>query len=230
MDRRCKAGGCDRPHFSRGYCRSHKARVDRHGDPQAHVPIARREHRGSCVSDGCETPATSGEHCAKHYRERFARGLRVNGEADECLADECTNPVRSLGLCSLHYQRLRTRGTIDPPPPRDIRKPARRISPGGYVVLRMPGHPMASTRGRVFEHRVVMAQHLGRDLLPHENVHHINGNRSDNRIENLELWSTWQPSGQRVSDKVEWAIEMLRLYQPDALADAFRATELGEDR
>ena len=36
--------------------------------------------------------------------------------------------------------------------------------------------------------------------------------RDDNRPENLELWSTSQPSGQRVEDKVAWAAELLRRY------------------
>ena len=63
-----------------------------------------------------------------------------------------------------------------------------------------------------------MEQLLGRDLLGHEEVHHINGVRDDNRVENLELWSHSQPAGQRVEDKVAWAIEMLMLYSPKSLA------------
>jgi hypothetical protein len=62
-----------------------------------------------------------------------------------------------------------------------------------------------------------MEQILGRPLLGSENVHHINGVRDDNRPDNLELWSTSQPGGQRVEDKVAWAIELLALYKPEAL-------------
>jgi hypothetical protein len=60
----------------------------------------------------------------------------------------------------------------------------------GYVQLLCPDHPFADSKGYVLEHRLVMEAHMGRTLLPTEVVHHINGVRDDNRIENLMLFSS----------------------------------------
>lgn len=117
-------------------------------------------------------------------------------------------------MCRVHYGRVQRYG--DP-------SHVRRAAPGeglgwldktdGYRRRSVPG------RGIVREHRFVMESLLGRALLPHEDVHHINGVRDDNRPENLELWSSSQPRGQRVADKVAHAVEILALYAPDLLAE-----------
>ena len=60
---------------------------------------------------------------------------------------------------------------------------------GGYIWITRPDHPYADTRGYILEHRLVMEHYIKRYLEPKEVVHHINGNTSDNRIENLELFS-----------------------------------------
>jgi hypothetical protein len=95
----------------------------------------------------------------------------------------------------------------------------RRTDKRGYVWLKVPGHPMASKNGWCQEHRLVMAAHLGRDLEPHEDVHHIRAwEKSNNDISNLELWSRKHPVGSRVKDIIDYSKEMLALYEPEALS------------
>jgi hypothetical protein len=123
-----------------------------------------------------------------------------------CYFKECGRPIQAKGLCASHYAQ-QWRGQ----PLKPLRRSPRKSSGEGYIDVR--GYVVMKRNGRkAYEHTFIMEDLLGRQLLPGENVHHKNGVRHDNRPENLELWASYQPSGQRAVDLVDWAREILNRY------------------
>lgn len=132
-----------------------------------------------------------------------------------CSLNWCDRKHYGRGYCKVHHRQV----IIDGGEPRAIRGKAgnhpigtRSFDGNGYVRIKTHDDPTAPRGGWPLEHRLVMEQELGRPLVPGENVHHKNGVRHDNRLENLELWVISQPSGQRVEDVVAWAREIIERY------------------
>ena len=133
-----------------------------------------------------------------------------------CQWEDCGKIIIAREMCQMHYRRWDLYG--DP-----LHREPRKNKPAKYRYVLAPEHPNAKPNGLILEHRLVMSEMIGRALAPGENVHHKNGDGFDNRPDNLELWNTTQPCGQRPADKVEYAISILRLYAPDLLAESERA-------
>lgn len=92
-----------------------------------------------------------------------------------------------------------------------------RLVRGGYILVKNHEHCRSDKKGYVLEHLLVMEQHLGRPVDEDESVHHKNGIKDDNRIENLELRTHYHPEGQTVEEMVKFCINYLRRYNPEVL-------------
>ena len=144
-------------------------------------------------------------------------------ECSECARSVAARKTRR-GLCIACYGRRRARGKLDEAAPSKYKRWVvgdRHPDRHGYIYVKM------SDGSRRHEHRIVYEELLGRPLTPDETVHHKNGNRADNRPENLELWFKGQPAGQRVSDLIDYLVRNHLKDLLDAVETATLSYELG---
>ena len=176
---------------------------------------ARRKAPVSVRCSVCDTSMSTAYVRPRNYCSRscYAKGQLIraserakNSDIPRCFIPGCARAGFSRGLCSAHYQRRKTKTRMDTPIQKKTKGGGEWANGYGYIISNTPS-------GHMMKHRWVMQQHIGRPLLRQETVHHINGDRTDNRIENLELWSDSHPAGQRVADKLAWAREFIAQYE-----------------
>ena len=183
----------------------------------------RGERPTICAVDHCERQAKSRGWCHAHYqRWRHHGDVRAHvplRSRQPCAVGDCDRPSYARAYCNTHYRRLLATGDARAEEPIRVVTGDGSFSHGYWKVPVPPEDRwLVGGQAAVAEHRLLMARELGRPLHEDEVVHHINGDRTDNRPENLELWSTAHPKGQRIEDKVEFACAILCRYAPELLS------------
>lgn len=143
----------------------------------------------TCSVDGCGSAHLARGLCAKHYTRWATHGdplrdTRAERSARTCSIPGCERPHKGRGYCVMHLHRVRKHG--DPTVRLTQYGEYRRMTDKGYAMRWAPGHPAAGKSGYVAEHRMV-AWDAGTLTDLRDVVHHLNGVRDDNRLENLQV-------------------------------------------
>lgn len=220
----CSVGNCEKWAAKAGYCHAHYRRWRLGQDLDA--PVRPWGQQDTCGVPGCIKAAKAKGMCPAHYRrhrlgEPLETPLRRRSPGSICEVEGCSRPFLAGGLCAMHWQRRLKTGEVGPA--KRLLAPAGTgyVNPAGYRVFQVNG-------AGILEHRLVMERMLGRPLEPFENVHHRNGIRTDNRPENLELWTKPQPAGQRPEDLVDWVLDHYLHLVEERVKERHASVERGQ--
>ena len=186
------------------------------------MPARKYEVGALCAIADCLSQPIKRGLCDMHYA-RTRQGTPMDqpkrGTLKTCTVVGCDRPLSAKFMCVMHYQRVRESGAPGPAAEKKRFKGQPWHDPRtGYV------YQGDEERGRpVLQHRLVVERAIGRQLHSWEQVHHRNGQRSDNRLENLEIWVKPQPAGQRPEDLLRWCDENKATLQQDAAWNEGRA-------
>ena len=216
----CIVDGCEKGQQAKGLCPKHYSNKRLFGTLER--PVKDSANNCVCSVEGCDKNARIKQMCTAHYHRERRHGT-PHGKYEKktgipCKIDGCEKRTVALGFCAKHYSKHKTYGDPLAVTPAEKRIKTNReqgkTDTNGYRLVWAPGDPSSSRSNGNWapEHRLVMAETIGRPLRKNENVHHINGVKTDNRPENLELWVSSQPSGQRIPDLLAWAREIIDLY------------------
>jgi hypothetical protein len=177
-----------------------------------------------CSVAECKNLSDGLHGLCKAHQGRVVRGIQVDlpiqprrpAAGLQCSVQSCESEAVAKGLCALHSCRSRQGRPLEAPR-RLRRRPGQRLARAdGYVDLVVPANTSGAKQdGRLnrlplmLEHRFVMQQHLGRPLLATETVHHRDSDKTNNSLDNLELWGGRHGKGGRLQDNLMAAIDLL---------------------